>query len=430
MTDYRLLVPADRVRRPAITDFVWGEVSAASSFKTSIDHRATALGPLHPIALDLVRLGVGVFLVDRTAPRKRGWMRELALDLPVSAPDLWATRAKGIAGLLDYMTGDRWELRFRRDRSARVRHTGERQRAELVSLFSGGLDSFAGAVRAVVEGNDVVLVGHHDTRTVRGIQGRALGQVEVITGEAPAFVAVEIARSRRQMFSGELFPKEATSRTRSFLFVALGIAVAHSAGAETLWVPENGWVSVNPPLAPERRGALSTRTTHPGLLDELAAAVRDVGLGVSIVNPWEGMTKGEVVGWLCRHAGASDAVIEHAMAQTHSCARSNANYVGNSPLAHCGVCFACLIRRAAIRAAGLRDRTEYTEQSLRGNPAARLRWLYPTRHQDYVATRTAIARGLTIEDVLALDLPGRLDPHQILDLGNRGLGELDAIQLP
>ena len=138
MTTYRLLLPADRIRRPAITDFVWGETPDRTSFATSLDHRGRAIGPLTPIALDLVHLAVAVYLVDRTAPRTE-WSRDLALEVPVSDPDVWNDRALGLAGLLDFMTGDTWELLFRRDRSARTRDRREHGAFDRIGLFSGGL---------------------------------------------------------------------------------------------------------------------------------------------------------------------------------------------------------------------------------------------------------------------------------------------------
>src|SRR5205085_7991928 len=104
---------------------------------------------------------------------------------------------------------------------------------------------------------------------------------------------VRLGRQKRQVGSGLEFPLETTSRARSLLFIALGLAAAAVRQAE-LWVPENGFASLNLPLAQERRGALSTRTTHPRLIDELREIAVAVGIGVTIETPFEDMTKGEM----------------------------------------------------------------------------------------------------------------------------------------
>ena len=56
--------------------------------------------------------------------------------------------------------------------------------------------------------------------------------------------------------------------TRSFLFLAFGLAIA-SMEELPLWIPENGFASLNLPLTADQRGSLSTRTTHPLFLEQL-----------------------------------------------------------------------------------------------------------------------------------------------------------------
>jgi 7-cyano-7-deazaguanine synthase in queuosine biosynthesis len=430
MTTYRLAVPADFVRRPAITDLVWGTTEDRSSFLTRIRPNGAGFEIGDPIALDLVRLAIAVYVVDRTASRPRDWQRDLVVDVPVSDVTAWNDRAAGLAGLLDFMTGDRWEFVFRADPGARPRLGAANQEYDRVCLFSGGADSFVGAARSRQEVERLLLVGHHDSKAVLGVQNRAIRNLMRLAGHQAWYRFVQVARRREQIVTGERFGTESTSRTRSFLFMALGLAAAHSSHARTLWVPENGWVSINPPVTGERRGALSTRTTHPGLLDELVGMVQSVGIDATIENPWQTSTKGEVLSWFRANAAVDDDAVSAILSATHSCARSNAQYEGFSPLTHCGVCFACLVRRAAFVAAEIPDQTEYIELLLQANAQRRAAWLTAARRQDYAAVRTAIARGgFDIEDVLAMDLPRRYRPDAALDLANRGLAELEQVRL-
>ena len=84
-------------------------------------------------------------------------------------------------------------------------------------------------------------------------------------------------------------------RSRSLLYLALGLAAAAGFGAATpLIIPENGWISLNPPLTANRLGSCSTRTTHPYFLEQLTGLWRAAGLANPLVNPYQGLTKGEI----------------------------------------------------------------------------------------------------------------------------------------
>jgi hypothetical protein len=425
MTAFRFLVPGDDTSNPSVTDLVWAG-SDRSSFYADIAPDGRGFPIADECALDVVRVGMAVYLVDRLAPRGADWGRDVQVEIPVSDPVVWTGSSAGLGGLLDFMTGDRWDLTFRAEPIAQFRGRRGKETFERVSLFSGGLDSFAGAVRARAEVNRLLLVGQHDSRAVAGVQNRCLRSLMDFDGGHVWSAFRQVARRQRQIGTAALFPTESTSRTRSFLFVALGIAAAYSTGSDVLWVPENGFVSINPPMAAERRAALSTRTTHPGLIDELTSMAAEVRVPVRIENPWEGMTKGDVLSWLRDHSGKSVDELSAILARTHSCARSNSQFQGFSPLDHCGVCFACLVRRGAFVAAGINDGTAYIEALLEGD--RRKDWLTTERRLDYVTVRSAIARGgFSIEDVLALNLPRRYRPSEGLALANRGLDELAAV---
>jgi hypothetical protein len=77
-------------------------------------------------------------------------------------------------------------------------------------------------------------------------------------------------------------------RSRSLLYLALGLAAAAGFGGATpLIIPENGWISLNPPLTTNRLGSCSTRTTHPYFLEQLTGLWREVGLINPLVNPYK-----------------------------------------------------------------------------------------------------------------------------------------------
>jgi hypothetical protein len=95
---------------------------------------------------------------------------------------------------------------------------------------------------------------------------------------------------------------------------------------------------------------------------------------------------------------------------------------------HCGVCFGCLVRRAAFVAAGLEDDTVYIEEELRSSVRRRRKWI-KNRRQDVAAVEYRTRRPYKLADVLAASLPGRVDPDDSLALAQRGVAELARLNI-
>jgi hypothetical protein len=146
------------------------------------------------------------------------------------------------------------------------------------------------------------------------------------------------------------FPQapELSMRSRSLLYLALGLAVAASFGAATrLIIPENGWISLNPPLTWNRLGSCSTRTTHPCFLEQLTDLWQEAGLMNPLVNLYEKLTKGEVVR-RCRNRD----LLEQLFGASLSCARPVVSRWQGRAIGACGYCYPCLMRRAALHSLG------------------------------------------------------------------------------
>jgi len=133
----------------------------------------------------------------------------------------------------------------------------------------------------------------------------------------------------------------------------MGVAVAAAMKTKpTLTVPENGLISLNVPLTGARTGSLSTRTTHPhyiGLFRELLGMLK---VDVPIALPYRHMTKGEMLKQV-KHKRALDKTAILTMSCSHP---TVGRYAGLTPGNHCGYCVPCIIRFAAMAAAGATDR--------------------------------------------------------------------------
>lgn len=217
---------------------------------------------------------------------------------------------------------------------------------------------------------------------------------------------------------GTDFKSEPSSRSRSLLFLALGLAAAQRSG-QPLLIPENGFASLNPPLGPERRGSLSTHTTHPRFLAELQEVLTKVGAHGIIQNPFQALTKGQMFAQVAEEIGANEA--SKYLSATNSCSHTDARYSGVAPGSSCGVCFGCLVRRASFHAASIIDATEYLS-----NDAA-------NRYADFVSQKSIVEAmyDFAAEDpkprmVMKMSLPEDYPPEEALTLCRAGVRELRA----
>lgn len=428
MSAHRLLLSAGsrQLAQLAREDFLWRPAGEESSMRTTLGPRLEQLGPVSDPHVDFVRLAALVYLVDRTAPRtERGFERKLSLTVPVADPDTWNAQADSLAELLRLLSSDTWSLSFVKARPPRRREVAAAHTSDLVLLFSGGADSLSGALVAHADGRDPLLASHWDFSITGGVQNRLVGDLEAFWGARPATQKVRLGRRSTQIGSGVKFRTEGSSRSRSLLFLALGLAIASVNDAD-LWMAENGFASLNVPLTGERRAAFSTRTTHPGFLRDLSALLRTLGLRVQLSNPFEQLSKGEVYGRVIEAIGAPDA--GRLLSASHSCAKPDRG-PGFPAETHCGACFGCLVRRAAFLAADLPDTTIYIEQQLRGDPGrdARMGRAWRTT---YESVRARAQRGVGAADVLALGLPDDYDFDAALRVAQTGVAELALLQLP
>jgi hypothetical protein len=123
------------------------------------------------------------------------------------------------------------------------------------------------------------------------------------------------------------------------------MALANAARIETVYIPENGLIALNPPLGKNRLGTLSTRTAHPKYLMELADFLKAMGVFAgNLRNPFLFESKTDMLRGL-------DRKLAPAMLRSVSCARPSR--FKNLGVRHCGYCVPCIYRRIAMNEAGL-----------------------------------------------------------------------------
>jgi 7-cyano-7-deazaguanine synthase in queuosine biosynthesis len=290
--------------------------------------------------------------------------------------------------------------------------------AKRVVLLSGGADSASGALisRAELGNQEQILVSHRGSKPIAPIQRDVAEAVRAsVSGGSQQHIQVGFLRRKKQP-NGYNFRNESSTRSRSLLFLAFGLAVA-SVEELPLWIPENGFASLNPPLGPERRGSLSTRTTHPYFLSELKAILDSVGAHSNFTNPFEDLTKGEMFRRVAEIVGKD--VAADVLSKTHSCSTANQRFSRTSTKIQCGVCFSCVIRRSSFMAAGLEDGTEYMDGSA---DASIQKWL-DDRSIDR-SMRDFLRRGIQAKDITSMPLPRYYSRSDALELCRKGQEEI------
>ncbi|MCB5271569.1 MAG: hypothetical protein LHW56_06970 [Candidatus Cloacimonetes bacterium] len=355
------------------------------------------------IGQDFLCIASCIYAADKAVSREETddkWTRHIAIEIPVRHVDIWNNVASELSACVGFLTGDLWEFSFRygekrliqkkpRRRSVRFK----RVTGDAVCLFSGGLDSFIGAVDWFTDNptEKLLLVGHYD------------GDVSGPSSDQRALQAIcqqkfagrfALAQTRIGLSSGGA---DTNFRSRSLLFIALGCYFAELLGEGTpVLIPENGPIALNFPLTPARRGSCSTRTVHPQFITSLNQILERVGIRNSVNNPYEIKTKGEMVRE-CRDKNA----LQDAYALTRSCAKSSRRGhwinrqgpTGKAPLG-CGICVPCLFRRAALHVSGL-------DQEVYGIPVELITDLHGAARADLLALIAFLRRSDSDREIAA-----------------------------
>ena len=326
---------------------------------------------IHPseTAFDLLAIAATVYGADtrinRHSEAQDSWSREIDIYIPVSQLELWNGCSSLLSKTLGFLSGDSWRFFFRKRPkgfSSIIKQGRLRLRDAPTStcLFSGGLDSFIGAIDLLEETESPLLVSHSWVKNVSGGQSQCIDVLERQYGAK----RVQRLASRIGFANGLVngVGEENTERSRSFLFFTLAAFAASGFGHENVVinVPENGLISLNVPLDPLRLGSLSTRTTHPYYMVLYNQLLESINIPARVVNRYNFKTKGEMV----EECKNGEFLRQHATI-TMSCSSPTKGRWKGLPAGHCGYCLPCIIRRASLLHMEGGDLTNY-HLNLRG----------------------------------------------------------------
>jgi hypothetical protein len=311
------------------------------------------LQQLSPRLTDLIEIAAYVYAADCAVRRGQewtadhsveAWERDLHFVIPVRDAVFWSRPdvQEELREVLNFLSDDQYGFTFcglTKDRPLQQYiELGKFKDwpfygIERVVMFSGGLDSLAGALDSAASGKNVVLVSH---RPVASQSRRQKRLFRLLIEKAPGrMVHVPVWINKAVAYG-----REHTQRTRSFLYAALGAVVAQSIGAKGVRFFENGTVSLNLPIAGEVVRARASRTTHPIALQKFTRLHSLITERDFIVdNPYLFKTKQDVVRIIAERSGSE--LIPYTCSCAHAFFQPGTQW-------HCGSCSQCIDRRVAI----------------------------------------------------------------------------------
>jgi 7-cyano-7-deazaguanine synthase in queuosine biosynthesis len=309
-----------------------------------------------PLFHDLLEIATYVYSADQVIRRGAddvdsfgdGWRRDLHFVIPVRDPDFWnsAQVQDTLCSTLGFLSDDQYQFDFvKLDQDHQFQEYlefNDTQQVygmpEQVVMFSGGLDSLAGAIDEVVNQKRRVLLVTHKSTSKLNKRHRTLEQMlaDKAGDNVPHRITVRVHKTKE-------LNHEYTQRSRSFLYVSIGATIARMLGLKSVRFYENGVISLNLPVCAQVVGGRATRTTHPRVMKGFQDIISLVaGEPFTVENPYIWKTKADVVK-VITDAGCHD-LIKHSMTCTHTWEMTNQH-------THCGGCSQCIDRRFAVLAA-------------------------------------------------------------------------------
>lgn len=383
-----------------------GVGTIAKGWRGSIKRKGFA--PSHA-CWDFVQLCLSVCAADLACLRASsadGWTRTIELSVAMSEPLRWEPWKAHVEHMLKVLTGDYWTLHFLDGGQPPPNGKPKAHDSDCVSLLSGGLDSLIGGIDLVAQGRRPMFVSQlaHEDSEKQIRYASALGRD-----------AAHCQWSHKISFPGQ---RETSTRGRSLAFYAFAVLAASRIPGQRVevFVPENGFICINPPLVPGRMGSLSTKTTHPLFIQQMQELLDGLGVPVEFKLPYRFKTKGEMLSECL-----NQTQLEQFAATTTSCGRYR-----TYNRRHCGRCVPCMIRRAAfLEWGGLsKDTTDYVHKNVKDSAKS-------SGPDDPMAAALAVLtareKGLNYFLGASLAFAGaseRQDYRRVLEIG---LGELEVL---
>jgi Queuosine biosynthesis protein QueC len=308
---------------------------------------------------DWIEIATAIYLADRFSPRRDLRFRKsldhrrriIRVTLPVSDQKFWKSSETQalLRDALWALTEDDWHFNFlKRDEplAACVQDyliPENIDGAVRIALFSGGLDSFAGAASQVqIPGVANIFISGVTHGRMEVGQSHQIKLLKKQSGADIRHIPVWYGLKEKAA-SGDLL--ERSQRSRAFMHITLGAAAALHLGVDSLFMYENGYGALNLPFDSSQIGIETSKACNPVFHRRMEKFVEAIsGKPFTIVNPFLFLTKAQAL----HQSGVSKFGV--SLSETFSCDRFPDWREGRP---QCGTCASCVLRRLSLEAANL-----------------------------------------------------------------------------
>jgi hypothetical protein len=316
-----------------------------------------------PVIADVIDLAVAIHASDRlTIQDPHQPQIQLKVVLPVRHPEILnkSTLNQQLCQLLYWATGKQWVFEFERRRQPgrsienQLLLCSSDPDVDEVSLWSGGLDALAGLYGRLKNSPDksFALFGSGSNDNTHKRQQDVFHSLQYLFPNRLNLCRIPIR------FDQSSHLEKSPSRSRGIVFMLLGSAYSYLRGLRVLHVYENGIGAINLPYRKSAVGLDHARSVHPETLLGVGMLMTElIGENFTVHNPFLFHTKAEMMKSL-----AEDARIDLA-SQTSSC---DSPHRKSQQPPQCGYCSSCILRKQALAASYLEDKTHYIVPH--GNP--------------------------------------------------------------
>ena len=331
--------------------------------------------------IDLLQLASYIYCADRLANRgereslrNTAWSRSFDIFMPVLDYEFWSNPSvsKALTDALTFMTGDRtYAFHF----SMATTNPVVQENKQLllfsneytsiadaektdVMLFSGGLDSLAGAIERLNlhPERTLCLVSHRSNNVTTHTQAELIKHLQGKYQKRAIQYGFECHNKK------SIPSRDETQRTRMFLFASIAFAICHCYNKSEFYIYENGVTSINLSKQIDVINARASRTTHPKTIELLRKLFKRFNPSFDIKVPYYDKTKADIM-HIFETFGETALI-----ASSVSC--SSTRNKPKTEAAHCGCCSQCIDRIFSVFAAGLNEYdTLYADDFIRNIPS-------------------------------------------------------------
>lgn len=283
------------------------------------------------VIIDLVTTMGAIYFKDISTYKNNYVPRFIEITIPVFNKELWSEINKLIEELVKWVSEDTVNITFVDNPIPYQGYINSLAPGinNDVTLFSGGLDSLAGAYYNYNNGIKSDYLGFINKGEEGTKQLNISKFYRKVFNDSTEIILIYKPTSKKKTF---------IQSTRSLLYLALAIAKAHFNSSKNVYLYENGILSLNP----EINNRYTTKTTHPKTMYMYRLLLEKLNIDIKINHLFQFKTKGQITNDMNEEF---KKVIKH----TFTCGQGR-SHPKRSHTGQCGVCVPCILRKLSLAA--------------------------------------------------------------------------------